>query len=959
MPSFLPDDRDHQNSFSPKSLSPPIPTQQQQQQTPAVDSLPGAWPKPTPGLPNGLQHGADSAISSLPNGRSLESHSTRGRTVSSKGSMPSMLSSKSDNDLKSVDMSSLPRDDDGYFAQKPNGVSRSPNLSQHALAVPEDVSPTSSALPLQTMPSPVLPPVSEAGPSTTDNMLRVPHSTHRASSPPAFSHTSSSMASVSSQPPGRLVHRHTLEVPSVAGRTSRDSQSPSTYDGNVVSVTGRFSPTTPSRRRGSSQLVRRGTRSIQSDAHLDEVVPDDDAVRWAEHIKQKRASKRKRDEDDERVVVGTKVDQNHVNWVTAYNMLTGIRFCVSRTNAKIDRDLTDADFDAKHKFSFDITGNELTPSAKYDFKFKDYAPWVFRRLRHKFGLDPADYLVSLTSKYILSELGSPGKSGSFFYFSRDYKYIIKTIHHAEHKFLRKILRDYYSHVQENPNTLLSQFYGLHRVKIPYGRKIHFVVMNNLFPPHRDIHRTFDLKGSTIGRDFREEELEKNPRATLKDLNWLRRNLHLEFGPTKKDAFVEQMQKDVALLQKLKIMDYSMLVGIHDLQRGNEDNLRDKTLQVFQPGGHKPEDQPPNMLMRTPSKLENARKAQELRELIKNEKPIPMGQSLDKMPDEMAGGHRKQSYFYSDDGGFRATHENDMPGDEIYYLGIIDCLTHYSMIKRFEHFFKGLSSPESQISAIPPERYGDRFIRFISGITKSRERAEAEKEQVLEQGSDRLNQAIHNIEGTLNDPQLSGVNILRSSDHNPAGTDKVMRKAEKQAEKSRHRGANEDDIPDRAIGAVRSPHAENDNMITLPVIGEAAENGSPSSRTPTRTITPQRSKESFSGRNGSAQTATRRVENGSQNLGEVPPPTPPKTDGPPSSKESIEFENHGRAVNNFSRPLTPPKDDKYSLRDQRDRPPTPPKDERYSLDKALPLPPSQKDGAHEDEVEALSARVSAL
>ncbi|KAG9897695.1 SAICAR synthase-like protein, partial [Aureobasidium melanogenum] len=337
----------------------------------------------------------------------------------------------------------------------------------------------------------------------------------------------------------------------------------------------------------------------------------------------------------------------------------------------------------------------------------------------------------------------------------------------------------------------------------------------------------------------------------------------------------------------------------------------------------------------------------------------MGQSLDKMPDEMAGGHRKQSYFYSDDGGFRATHENDMPGDEIYYLGIIDCLTHYSMIKRFEHFFKGLSSPESQISAIPPERYGDRFIRFISGITKSRERAEAEKEQLLEQGSDRLNQAIHNIEGTLDDPQLSGVNILRSSDHNPAGTDKVMRKAEKQAEKSRHRGANEDDIPDRAIGAVRSPHAENDNMITLPVIGEAAENGSPSSRTPTRTITPQRSKESFSGRNGSAQTATRRVESSSQNLGEVPPPTPPKTDGPPSSKESIEFENHGRAVNNFSRPLTPPKDDKYSLRDQRDRPPTPPKDERYSLDKALPLPPAQKDGVHEDEVEALSARVSAL
>lgn len=322
------------------------------------------------------------------------------------------------------------------------------------------------------------------------------------------------------------------------------------------------------------------------------------------------------------------------------------------------------------------TGNELTPSAKYDFKFKDYAPWVFRHLRTNFGLDPADYLVSLTSKYILSELGSPGKSGSFFYFSRDYKYIIKTIHHAEHKFLRKILKDYYNHVTENPNTLLSQFYGLHRVKIPYGRKIHFVVMNNLFPPHRDIHHTFDLKGSTIGRDFKEEELANNPRATLKDLNWLRRDLHLEFGPTKRQVFIEQMQKDVKLLQRLHIMDYSMLIGIHDLGKGNEENLRDKTLQVFSPGGEEA-DVGPNMLMRTPSKLENARKARELRQMVKTQKPVPMDQTLNKMPDEMRDPKRSM-YFYADDGGFRATHENDAPGEEIYYLGIIDCLTHVSI-----------------------------------------------------------------------------------------------------------------------------------------------------------------------------------------------------------------------------------------------------------------------------------------
>lgn len=519
-------------------------------------------------------------------------------------------------------------------------------------------------------------------------------STYRVSSPPAFNHNNQALAA--NQQPYRLQHRHTLEVPKASSSRLRESQHPASTD-DVVTASGRFSPNTPTRRRGSMSLARRATRSVNSDMHLDEVPQDEEAARWADHIRQKRASKRRRkeDEDDDRVVMGTKVDQSHVNWITAYNMLTGIRFTVSRTNAKMDRELTDADFEAKHKFSFDMyeslagfaatfadvcysTGNELTPSAKYDFKFKDYAPWVFRHLRANFGLDPADYLVSLTSKYILSELGSPGKSGSFFYFSRDYKYIIKTIHHGEHKFLRRILKEYYNHVQDNPNTLLSQFYGLHRVKIPYGRKIHFVVMNNLFPPHRDIHRTFDLKGSTIGRDFKEEDLEKNPRATLKDLNWLRRNLHLEFGPTKKKAFIEQMQKDVKLLQKLHVMDYSLLIGIHDLERGNDDNLRDKTLQVFQPGGESSEEPVPNLLMRTPSKLEHARKAKELRQMIKTQKPIPMEQATSKMPDELEDG-RKNSYFYSDDGGFRATHEDDTDGEEIYYLGIIDCLTHVSTL----------------------------------------------------------------------------------------------------------------------------------------------------------------------------------------------------------------------------------------------------------------------------------------
>jgi 1-phosphatidylinositol-4-phosphate 5-kinase len=78
-----------------------------------------------------------------------------------------------------------------------------------------------------------------------------------------------------------------------------------------------------------------------------------------------------------------------------YDMLTGIRVAVSRCEGKLPRDvLTDAEFVQSHKLAFDAKGNETTPSSIYEFKFKDYAPWVFRNLRMFFHIDAADFLVS-------------------------------------------------------------------------------------------------------------------------------------------------------------------------------------------------------------------------------------------------------------------------------------------------------------------------------------------------------------------------------------------------------------------------------------------------------------------------------------------------------------------------------------------------------------------------------------
>lgn len=138
------------------------------------------------------------------------------------------------------------------------------------------------------------------------------------------------------------------------------------------------------------------------------------------------------------------------------------------------------------------------------------------------------------------------------------------------------------------------------------------------------------------------------------------------------------------------------------------------------------------------------------------------------------------------------------------------------MKKAEHFWKGLSNPKSQISPVPPLPYGERFLKFITGITRSPEEAAREKES-----------QAHDAEGIAHQ-------TLRSSSSDPQ-TDKVMRKAEKQAEKSERAGAKESRSPDRTLGTVRSPSAERSGGIagqTLPVVEEAGEAGSTSGRSRT-------------------------------------------------------------------------------------------------------------------------------
>lgn len=70
----------------------------------------------------------------------------------------------------------------------------------------------------------------------------------------------------------------------------------------------------------------------------------------------KRLSRRQDDlnVDEDQVLMGTRVDKHHRNYVLMYNMLTGIRIAVGRVSAKPDREVQQDDFAAAHKLAFSV-----------------------------------------------------------------------------------------------------------------------------------------------------------------------------------------------------------------------------------------------------------------------------------------------------------------------------------------------------------------------------------------------------------------------------------------------------------------------------------------------------------------------------------------------------------------------------------------------------------------------------
>ncbi|GLT70872.1 hypothetical protein SLA2020_429250 [Shorea laevis] len=406
---------------------------------------------------------------------------------------------------------------------------------------------------------------------------------------------------------------------------------------------------------------------------------------------------------------GQTISKGHKNYDLMLNLQLGIRHSVGK-HASILRQVKPSDFDPKEKFwtRFPPEGSKSTPPHQsVEFRWKDYCPMVFRRLRDLFQVDPADYMLAICGNDALRELSSPGKSGSFFYLTQDDRFMIKTVKKSEVKVLIRMLPSYYQHVSRYENSLVTKFFGVHCVKPIGGQKTRFIVMGNLFCSEYRIHRRFDLKGSSHGRTTDMPEGEIDETTTLKDLDLnfvfrLERNWFQEL--------IKQIERDCEFLEAERIMDYSLLVGLHF----RDDNTCDKMgLSPFLLRTGKKDSYQNEKFMRGCRFLEA--ELQNMDRILAGRKPlIRLGANMPARAERMA--RRSDFDQYTPGGISRLTPSRS---DEVYevvlYFGIIDILQDYDISKKLEHAYKSLQADPTSISAVDPKLYSKRFRDFIGRI----------------------------------------------------------------------------------------------------------------------------------------------------------------------------------------------------------------------------------------------------
>ncbi|KAK1127478.1 hypothetical protein K0M31_004014 [Melipona bicolor] len=422
-------------------------------------------------------------------------------------------------------------------------------------------------------------------------------------------------------------------------------------------------------------------------------------------------SERERKIGHRRVGVGGEITYKKIQTTQIMGSIQlGIQHAVGGLASKPERDLLMQDFMTVETTNFPSEGSNHTPAHHFsEFKFKNYAPIAFRYFRDLFGIQPDDFLMSMCSAP-LRELSNPGASGSIFYLTDDDEFIIKTVQHKEGEFLQTLLPGYYMNLNQNPRTLLPKFFGLYCYRCN-SKNVRLVAMNNLLPSSVKLHQKYDLKGSTYKRKASKSERSKSS-PTYKDLDFMEHHpegIFLEADTY--SALVKTIQRDCRVLESFKIMDYSLLVGIHNLDQAAREKAEQRLSasaeeEIGEVGGES--------AAFTQAEREREREdrigasALNRSRSINRQRLVAHSTAMESIQAE------SEPIDEEDDvppGGIPA--RNARGERLLLFVGIIDILQSYRLKKKLEHTWKSMIHDGDTVSVHRPGFYAQRFQDFMA------------------------------------------------------------------------------------------------------------------------------------------------------------------------------------------------------------------------------------------------------
>ena len=292
----------------------------------------------------------------------------------------------------------------------------------------------------------------------------------------------------------------------------------------------------------------------------------------------------------------------------------------------------------------------------------------------------------------LRQLGNPGASGSLFFLTSDDKFIIKTVEGGESKFLLQLLPGYYMNLVQNKRTLLPKFFAFFAYKGgSIKREIRFVVMNNILPTRFDYFQRFDLKGSEFKRWASDKEKAKKD-PCFKDIDFNR--FHVDGVRLSVDDHAnlkKTLERDVMVLESFRIMDYSLLLGVHRIGIDADRDMHTQKLMRRKSG----------KFMTFSEQI-----SQEPEQDHVVEGAFGRTTGFDGVQDATDGGVRAKLRETAEDGTTREV-------DVLVFVGVIDILQSFGLRKKLEHKWKSMLHDGSKVSVHKPKFYATRFERYMT------------------------------------------------------------------------------------------------------------------------------------------------------------------------------------------------------------------------------------------------------